>query len=95
MPTFTAKVGEDGSVVIPDELRQRLEIVPGSDVEFFLTLDGQVHFHHLTDRFADFGMRIGKPPISVREMDDLIGEAMAEKFGRPESASKSRKPAAE
>lgn len=95
MPTYTAKVAPDGSVVIPEDLRQRLDIAPGSDVEFFLTLDGQVHFHHLTDRFSDFGLRISKPPISIREMDDAIGEAMAEKFGRPDPSAKSRKPAAE
>lgn len=95
MPTFTAKVGQDGSVIIPDELRTRLDIVPGSEVEFFLTLDGQVHFHHLTDRFANYGVRVSKPPISIREMDDAIGEALAEKFEPSTPASKSRKPAAE
>lgn len=95
MPTFTARVGEDGSVVLPEELRKRLDIVPGSEVEFFLTIDGQVHFHHMTDRFSDFGLRIGKPPVSIREMDDLVGDALAEKFDRRGLPTKSRKPAAE
>jgi AbrB family looped-hinge helix DNA binding protein len=95
MPTFTAKVSKDGSVVIPDELRKLLDIEPGSEVEFFLTIDGQVHFHHLTDRFSDFGLRIGKPPISIREMDDAIAEAVGERYERSLSSGRSRKPAAE
>jgi AbrB family looped-hinge helix DNA binding protein len=96
MPTFSAYVSDDGSVVLPTELRERLGIRPGSEVEFFLTVDGQVHFHHVTDEFSMFGFAKRKPPVSIREMDDAIADTLAEKDERSKStAATSRKPAAE
>jgi AbrB family looped-hinge helix DNA binding protein len=97
MPTFTAKVAANGMVKLPAELRRRLHIKEGSEVEFFLTLDGYVHFHAITGQFSNFGIPIRKPPISIREMDDAIGEAIAEKnaVGHSERSRKAHKPAAE
>ena len=96
MPTFSAKVADDGSVPLPAELCAKLDIKPGSEVEFFLTLDGQIHFHHLTDIFSPSGAPIAKPPISVREMDHLITDYLAEKHAPPqEKAKRTGKSAAE
>ncbi len=99
MPTFEATVTPDGDVRLPEELRRELGIVAGSPVEFFLTLDGQVHFHAITRRAGDLGSflpAIRKPPVSIREMDDAIGEEVAERDRRSRGgASAVRKPAAE
>ncbi|MBB5752418.1 AbrB/MazE/SpoVT family DNA-binding domain-containing protein [Prosthecomicrobium pneumaticum] len=78
MPSFTAKVAEDGSVRLPPELRERLGIEPGAEVEFFVTLDGHVYFHHLTDGFPELG-KARRPPLSPREMDEAIADHLAAK----------------
>jgi AbrB family looped-hinge helix DNA binding protein len=90
MPTYSAKVSDDGSVVLPAELRERLGIEPGSEVEFFLTVDGQVHFHCVTDTFTKFRIPGRRPPISVREIDDIIADEIAEKVERSQSTSPDR-----
>lgn len=78
MPTYTAKVTPENTIPVPPEMVKALGIKPGEEVEFFLTLDGQVHFHVLRESFdAPFGIR-HVPPVSIREMDDAIGEAVYE-----------------
>ena len=95
MPTYGAKVTADGLIPVPPELKDRLDIKPGTEVEFFVTLDGQVHFHVLTDSFSGSGLQQKNPPLSIREMDDAIGDHLAEKHaGRP-AARKNSKSAAE
>jgi bifunctional DNA-binding transcriptional regulator/antitoxin component of YhaV-PrlF toxin-antitoxin module len=79
MPTFETKVASNGTVKLPPELCRRLDIVEGTMVEFFLTFDGQVHFHALTGQLSEFGIQRRNPPISIREMDDAIAEAVSEK----------------
>ncbi len=99
MPTFQATVGRNGEVVLPAELRRRLKIEEGTPVEFFLTLDGQVHFHAISGTSRGFGgiaFERRTPPISVREMDDAIADAVAEKHERirrqRNTGRKARKP---
>lgn len=84
MPTFRAEVKADGSVVLPDELRARLEIKTGTPVEFFLAHDGQVHFHAITETAWGWRDMFEKrvPPLSIREMDDAIVETLTEKHER-------------
>lgn len=85
MPTYKATVGPDRKVTLPHELCTRLGIEVGTEIEFFLTLDGQVHFHALSASAADFG-GLGRqkrtPPISIREMDDGIAEHLADEDER-------------
>ena len=96
MPVYSAKVSNDRSVQLPDELCKALSIAAGDDVEFFLTLDGYVHFHVLRDSFSDFGVRHRSPPLSIREIDDAIADAVAEKNAPSTSwVNRSHKPAAE
>ncbi|GLK75914.1 hypothetical protein GCM10008171_11680 [Methylopila jiangsuensis] len=80
MPTFRAEVQPDGSVVLPDELKSRLRIEPGSHVEFFLSYDGQVHFHAITETAWGWSKLFEKrtPPLSIREMDDAIVDGLTE-----------------
>ena len=85
MPTYDAVVGPNGTLTLPPELCSRLKIGEGTLVEFFLTLDGQVHFHAITGTAIDFaGLLSTKraPPISIREMDDAIADHLAEKDER-------------
>jgi AbrB family looped-hinge helix DNA binding protein len=97
MPTFEATVGSNRALTLPAELRKRLGIRQGSRVEFFLTIDGQVHFHAITGKTSDFGEVRGPlriPPVSIREMDDGIAEHLTEKNRRilNQGKTKRRKP---
>jgi len=86
MPIYYAKVGADGSVVIPQDLRERLRIEPGSDVEFFLTLDGEVFFHAITAKAGDWKGLIGRPKhtpsVSLRELDEALADQIVEADAR-------------
>ena len=85
MPTFEATVGPGGTVSLPEELCERLGIVEGAKVEFFLTVDGQVHFHAITGTTRGLGGLVAErrvPPVSVREMDDGIAEHVCEQEER-------------
>jgi bifunctional DNA-binding transcriptional regulator/antitoxin component of YhaV-PrlF toxin-antitoxin module len=99
MPTYDAVVGPNGTVTLPTELCSRLKIKEGTPVEFFLTLDGQVHFHAITGTATGFaGLLSTKrtPPISIREMDDAIADHLAEKderIKRQARQSSKRRPA--
>lgn len=85
MPTFEAKVDESGAIQLPSGLRKRLKIKPGSTVEFFLTTDGQVHFHAITGTAKGFGgivSGVRSPPVSIREMDDAIADTIIDEHTR-------------
>jgi len=95
VPTYRTKVGEGGRVSLPDELCRRLNIVAGTPVEFFLALDGHVHFHAITGTAAGFAGAVlekRSPPLSIREMDDAIADTLVEKYQRvTRQAKKSRR----
>jgi len=86
MPHYRTKVGADGAVALPAALREKLSIVEGCEVEFFLTLDGDVFFHAITGKAKDwsgqFTIDRRSPAISITEMDAAIGEEVAEKYER-------------
>ncbi len=100
MPSYRTKVGADGAVVLPAELTKALKIREGVEVEFFLTLEGDVLFHAITGSAKSwkglFDVEAREPPLSIREMDEGIAEAAAEKHRRSARPSPSkRRPAAE
>ena len=84
MPTYKAVVDDQGRIALPEELVRRLAIESGETVEFFLTLDGQVHFHVLNGTWdaltRDAPAR--RPGLSVREIDDGIADHLAEEDER-------------
>ena len=84
MPTYDVTIGPGRTLAMPDELCERFGIEEGTRVEFFLTLDGQIHFHVITQAASEFGgFRLERsPPLSIREMDDAIGEHLSEKYRR-------------
>lgn len=102
MPSYRAKVGQDGSVILPPEVREKFAIRDGSEVEFFLTIDGDVFFHAITGKAKGWmglsPVDVRSPPLSIAEMDEAVGEAVAEKYERTRSTSadgQPRRPAAE
>jgi bifunctional DNA-binding transcriptional regulator/antitoxin component of YhaV-PrlF toxin-antitoxin module len=96
MPIYNAKVTKDLKIPIPPEMMERLSIKAGEEVEFFLTSEGQIHFHVLRNNFGE-ALNIKRvPPISIREMDDGIAESVIERNNRSLSQNQSfRKSAAE
>ncbi len=96
MPTFTAKVSNDLAIPIPKEMVEKLLIEPGEEVEFFLTSEGQIHFHVLREGFGEYVSVRHVPLISIREIDDGIAEHLIEKNDRILAQGREvRKPAAE
>ena len=78
MPTYRTQVGANGQISLPEDLVKRLGIREGAEIEFFLTLDGDVFFHAITGTAKDwkdlFPTEIRSPPFSIREMDEEAGE---------------------
>jgi bifunctional DNA-binding transcriptional regulator/antitoxin component of YhaV-PrlF toxin-antitoxin module len=104
MPTYRTTVRHDGSVELPLELRERLGIESGAEVEFFLTVDGEVFFHAIVGKAAAWPglvpVDVRRPPVSIREMDEGIAEHIVEDYERilrqsREDAAKSKSSAAE
>ena len=81
MPQYRTTVGADGTIALPAALRKKLKITEGSEVEFYLSLDGDVFFHAITGTAKGwrglFETEVRAPPLSIREMDQAIGEAVA------------------
>ena len=82
MPQYRTTVGADGTLTLPPALRKRLKIAEGSEVEFYLSLEGDVFFHAITGRAKGwkgmFENEVRSPPVSIREIDAAIGEAIAD-----------------
>ncbi|HEX7835110.1 MAG TPA: AbrB/MazE/SpoVT family DNA-binding domain-containing protein [Pseudolysinimonas sp.] len=79
-----ATVTSKGQVTIPQDVRERLHIVSGTRVEFAERADGVVEFIPLTGSVMDLAGIItwSGPPVSIEEMDDAIGEYLAEEDRR-------------
>ena len=82
MPTYRTQVGANGQISLPEDLVKRLGIREGAEIEFFLTLDGDVFFHSITAAAKGwkelFPTEIRSPPFSIREMDEGMVEGMVE-----------------
>jgi antitoxin PrlF len=96
MPQYRTKVGADGTIALPAALRKKLKITEGSEVEFYLSLDGDVFFHAITGTAKSwrglFETEVRAPPVSIREMDQAIGEAVADDDRRIRSQAARRTP---
>ena|ERR1700733_9923763 len=95
MPLYRTAVGPDGIVQLPAALREKLRIKEGCEVEFFVTVDGDVFFHAITGRAKNwngaFSVESRTPPISITEMDAGIAEQMSEDDARIRRQSKRSK----
>jgi bifunctional DNA-binding transcriptional regulator/antitoxin component of YhaV-PrlF toxin-antitoxin module len=76
MPTYRTKVGPDGTIALPTELVERLGVREGAEVEFFLSLEGDVFFHAITGTATGWKhllqTDVRAPPISIKEIDELM-----------------------
>jgi AbrB family looped-hinge helix DNA binding protein len=82
MPHFRTTVEANGVITLPATLRKRLKISEGCEVEFYVSLEGDVFFHAITGKAKDWGgmykTEVRSPPISIREMDQAVGDALVE-----------------
>lgn len=78
MPTAT--LSSKGQVTVPKEVRERLGINRGDRLDFILEADGSVCLRPLRKSVRELAgilRREGQRPVSVREMDESIGELLA------------------
>lgn len=80
MGAFTTMTSK-GQLTIPKDVRDELALTPGT--KFFVTVrDGKVVALPKNRRIADLAGILGKPPkgagSSLEEIDDAIGQALAE-----------------
>ena len=80
MGAFTTMTTK-GQVTIPKEVRERLNLIPGT--RFYVTeRNGQVVAIPKNRSIGDLAGILGRPPsgvsLSVEEMDDAIAEAVTE-----------------
>lgn len=77
---FQTEVPPNGRVELPDDVRQRLALVPGSRVDFVMLRDGQCLVRAVTRSLNDFLDRPSEPPAyrSLEEIEDGIGQAAVE-----------------
>ncbi len=71
-----------GQVTIPVAIRRKLGIEPGTQVRF-AERDGMVVLEKVdADISSLFGILKSPRPISLEDMDEAIGDAVAERFQR-------------
>jgi AbrB family looped-hinge helix DNA binding protein len=82
MPHYRTTVGHNGTITLPTTLRKKLNISEGCAVEFYLSLEGDVFFHAITAKAKSwkglYDVEIRSPPISIKEMDQSVGDALVE-----------------
>jgi AbrB family looped-hinge helix DNA binding protein len=79
-----ATVTSKGQITIPQDVRERLGIETGTRVEFVERADGVVEFIPRTGSIMDLDGIIpwDGPPVTIEQIDDAIGEAVAERYMR-------------
>jgi antitoxin PrlF len=96
MPHYRTTVGPDGTITLPAALRKKLNINQGCAVEFYLSLEGDVFFHAITGKAKGwkglYDVEVRSPPISIKEMDQAVGDALVEDDRRIRRGSSRRKP---
>jgi bifunctional DNA-binding transcriptional regulator/antitoxin component of YhaV-PrlF toxin-antitoxin module len=82
MPQYRTTVDAGGIITLPAPLRKRLKISDGCEVEFYVSLEGDVFFHAMTGKAKGwrglYETEVRAPPISIREMDQAVGDALVE-----------------
>ncbi len=78
--TMTSK----GQITIPKEIRDALRLRPGDRIDFQREKDGRVVLRPATRSILDLAgiVKWKGPPVSIDEMDEAIGRALAERFRR-------------
>jgi antitoxin PrlF len=68
----TATLTSKGQLTLPKVLRDELNLKPGDKVDFVRHDDGSFHIRPVNTYKG--------PPVSIKEMDEGIDQAMREKF---------------
>ena len=82
MPTAT--VTSKGQITIPAETRARLRLVPGMKVDFVQNAAGETVLRTKTGdiRALKGIIKYDGPPVSIKDMNASIAEAVAERLDR-------------
>ena len=83
MTVLRAKVTSKGQVTLPKPLRDTLDIREGDQIEFAVDSTLQVSLVKLRTAGASAGILkhlAKKTPITVKDMDKAIGNAIAQKY---------------
>lgn len=70
-----SKLSSKGQLVVPKDIRERMQLRPGDRVEFLVQDDGEVVIRPVVGDLRDLkGMlaRPGRKPVSVSEMNEAI-----------------------
>lgn len=80
---YTGKVTSKGQTTVPKEVRDFLGLEEGTQMEWIVD-DGKVTVKPRKLRAIDLAGMLGPPPsgkhLTIEEMDEAIGEAVAERF---------------
>lgn len=74
---FSTTVTDTGQITLPEEIREHLNLVSGSRVEFVIDEDGQVKIFPLNvpvETLSGILHRPGKEPASLEDMESAISE---------------------
>jgi AbrB family looped-hinge helix DNA binding protein len=79
-----AKMTSKGQITVPKDVRLKLGLKPGDRIRFLIEADGRVRFMPAKRDISDLFGILPKPTraLSIEEMDEAIGRAVAEKFAR-------------
>jgi antitoxin PrlF len=81
---FTATMTTKGQITVPADVRAKLRLVPGSKLDFVEQPDGSYKIRTKTGDIRRIKgiVKYDGPPVSIEEMKDAIGAAIAEDFKR-------------
>ena len=79
-----AKMTSKGQITVPKDVRMKLNLKPGDRVRFVIEADGRVRLWPAKRDISELVGVLPKPrrALSIEEMDEAIGRAVAEKFAR-------------
>jgi antitoxin PrlF len=87
MPHYQAKMSSKGQLTIPMAVREHFGLKTGDIVDFYLDDTGRsarllVRNKSIFDGFEELKLPPRDRPVTVAEMDEAIGEYLAEKHER-------------
>jgi len=87
MPHYEARMSSNGQLTIPAAVREHFELKPGDIVDFYIDdADRSVRMlarnKGISDRLEGFDLAAAGRPVTLAEMDEAIGDSLAEKDER-------------
>jgi antitoxin PrlF len=85
MPPAIATVTSKGQITVPARMRERLSLRPGSKLVFDEQPNGDFLVRKKTGDIRDLKGIVKVPPgfsLTIEEIDEAIGEAVAERLAR-------------